>query len=110
MCRDFSQTDRLFDSLDQFYFRWLIIYPTYINSRKTVADGRRIAKSKVFSGVSTCYDHVTLLASRMELLCVTPPFLLQAVDNPTCNEIHDVLASQGLQVKVEVSGSTEVVR
>ena len=45
----------------------------------------------------------------MELLCVTPPFLLQAVDNPTCNEIHDVLASQGLQVKVEVSGCTEVV-
>lgn len=38
-----------------------------------------------------------------------PRFPLQAVDNPTCNEIHDVLASQGLQVKVEVSGRTEVV-
>ena len=31
------------------------------------------------------------------------------MDNPTCNEIHDVLASQGLQVKVEVSGCTEAV-
>ena len=83
-----------------------MIYPTYINSRKTVADGRRIAKSKVFSA---CYGHVTLLTSRMELLCDSPSFPLQAVDNPTCNEIHDVLASQGLQVKVEVSGCTEVV-
>ena len=29
-------------------FRWICIYPAYINSRKTVKEGRRIPKDKVF--------------------------------------------------------------
>ncbi len=28
------------------YFRWIIIYPAFLNSRKTIAEGRRIAKTK----------------------------------------------------------------
>lgn len=29
-----------------FIFRWICIYPAYINSKKTLAQGRRIAKEK----------------------------------------------------------------
>ena len=28
-------------------FRWVVIYPSYINARKTIGDGRRISKNKV---------------------------------------------------------------
>ncbi|EEZ98192.1 signal recognition particle 19 kDa protein [Tribolium castaneum] len=50
--------------------RWICIYPAYINSKKTVAQGRRIAKEK-------------------------------CVENPTHQEMRDVLSAAGLQVGVE---------
>lgn len=50
--------------------RWICIYPAYINSKKTLAEGRRIPKDK-------------------------------AVDNPTHQEIRDVLVAAGLKVGVE---------
>jgi signal recognition particle subunit SRP19 len=49
---------------------WICIYPAYINSKKTLAEGRRIPKEK-------------------------------AVDNPTHQEIRDVLVAAGLKVGVE---------
>lgn len=52
------------------WFRWICIYPAYINSKKTLKEGRRIPKEK-------------------------------AVDNPTHQEIRDVLVSVGLKVGVE---------
>ncbi|VEN43137.1 unnamed protein product [Callosobruchus maculatus] len=50
--------------------RWICIYPAYINSKKTIAEGRRIAKSK-------------------------------CVENPTHQEIRDVLVAAGFKVGVE---------
>ncbi|KAJ4439762.1 signal recognition particle 19 kDa protein [Periplaneta americana] len=50
--------------------RWICIYPAYINSKKTLAEGRRIPKDK-------------------------------AVENPTHQEIRDVLAAAGMKVGVE---------
>ncbi|XP_030768194.1 signal recognition particle 19 kDa protein [Sitophilus oryzae] len=50
--------------------RWICIYPAYINSKKSIAEGRRIAKSR-------------------------------AVENPTYQEIRDVLVASGLNVGVE---------
>ena len=29
------------------YSRWVIVYPSYINSKKTICEGRRISKEKV---------------------------------------------------------------
>lgn len=48
-------------------FRWICIYPAYINSKKTLAQGRRINKDK-------------------------------AVENPTHQEIRDVLVAAGMKV------------
>ncbi|KAL1491975.1 hypothetical protein ABEB36_012485 [Hypothenemus hampei] len=50
--------------------RWICIYPAYVNSKKTLAEGRRVTKSK-------------------------------AVENPTYQEIRDVLVAAGLNVGVE---------
>ncbi|XP_046683762.1 signal recognition particle 19 kDa protein-like [Homalodisca vitripennis] len=50
--------------------RWICIYPAYINSKKTIAEGRRIPKDK-------------------------------AVENPTHQEIRDVLVAAGLNIGVE---------
>jgi len=50
--------------------RWVCIYPAYINSKKTIAQGRRIPKEK-------------------------------AIENPTHQEIRDVLVAAGLKVGVE---------
>jgi len=50
--------------------RWMCIYPAYINSKKTLAEGRRIPKDK-------------------------------AVENPTHQEIRDVLLAAGMKVGVE---------
>ncbi|KAJ8919117.1 hypothetical protein NQ315_012102 [Exocentrus adspersus] len=50
--------------------RWICIYPAYINSKKTLAQGRKIAKEK-------------------------------CVENPTHQEIRDVLIAAGLKVGVE---------
>ncbi|XP_014272272.1 signal recognition particle 19 kDa protein [Halyomorpha halys] len=50
--------------------RWICIYPAYLNSKKTRAEGRIIAKEK-------------------------------AVENPTYQEIRDVLSAAGLKVGVE---------
>ena len=52
--------------------RWICIYPAYLNSKKTISDGRQI------------------------------PAKL-AVENPTCNEIRDVLANAGFQVEMELN-------
>lgn len=49
-----------------FYYRWICIYPAYINSKKTLAQGRRIPKDK-------------------------------CVENPTYQEMRDVLAAAGKQ-------------
>ncbi len=51
--------------------RWKTIYPVYLNSKKTIAEGRRLPVAK-------------------------------AVDNPTLNEIVEVIKFLGLQVEVEV--------
>ncbi|GJQ69594.1 hypothetical protein Trydic_g6688 [Trypoxylus dichotomus] len=50
--------------------RWVCIYPAYINSKKTLAQGRRLQKDK-------------------------------CVENPTHQEIRDVLAAAGFKVGVE---------
>ncbi|XP_055332998.1 signal recognition particle 19 kDa protein-like [Paramacrobiotus metropolitanus] len=50
--------------------KWRSIYPVYINSRKTTAEGRRIRKDK-------------------------------CVDNPTCQEIKDILDNIGLRNMIE---------
>ena len=50
--------------------RWICIYPAYLNSKKTLAQGRRIPKDK-------------------------------AVENPTHQEIRDVLVAAGFKVGVE---------
>ncbi|KAI5632304.1 SRP19 protein domain-containing protein [Phthorimaea operculella] len=50
--------------------RWICIYPAYINSKKTLAQGRRLPKES-------------------------------CVENPTHQEIRDVLVSTGLRVGVE---------
>uniref|UniRef100_A0A023FH23 Signal recognition particle 19 kDa protein n=1 Tax=Amblyomma cajennense TaxID=34607 RepID=A0A023FH23_AMBCJ len=49
---------------------WVSIYPAYINSKKTLAEGRRLPKSK-------------------------------CVENPTYQEIRDVLDATGFKVGVE---------
>ncbi|KAK0168328.1 hypothetical protein PV327_002145 [Microctonus hyperodae] len=50
--------------------RWICIYPLYINSKKTRAEGRKLPKSK-------------------------------CVENPTHQEMRDVLIAAGLKVGVE---------
>ncbi|XP_077297817.1 signal recognition particle 19 [Arctopsyche grandis] len=50
--------------------RWICIYPAYINSKKTIAEGRRVCKEN-------------------------------CVENPTHQEIRDVLLAAGLKVGVE---------
>ncbi|KAF7271159.1 hypothetical protein GWI33_015928 [Rhynchophorus ferrugineus] len=50
--------------------RWICIYPAYINSKKTRAEGRRLPKNK-------------------------------CAENPTYQEIRDVLVAAGLNVGVE---------
>lgn len=50
--------------------RWICIYPAYINSKKTLAQGRKINKEK-------------------------------CIENPTHQEIRDVLVAAGLKVGVE---------
>jgi signal recognition particle subunit SRP19 len=50
--------------------RWICIYPAYLNSKKSIAEGRKI-----------------------------PDKL--AVENPTCNEIKDVLVAAGFNVEFE---------
>ncbi|XP_046391747.1 signal recognition particle 19 kDa protein [Ischnura elegans] len=50
--------------------RWICVYPAYINSKKTIAEGRRISRDK-------------------------------CVENPTHQEIRDVLAAAGMKVGVE---------
>ncbi|UJR10640.1 hypothetical protein I4U23_014835 [Adineta vaga] len=50
--------------------RFVCIYPAYINSKKTRAQGRRVGKAK-------------------------------AIDNPTVNEIRDILENAGLTIVTE---------
>ncbi|KAM7315600.1 signal recognition particle 19 kDa protein [Ixodes scapularis] len=50
--------------------RWVCLYPAYINSKKTLAEGRRLPRSK-------------------------------CVENPTYQEIRDVLDATGFKVGVE---------
>jgi signal recognition particle subunit SRP19 len=50
--------------------RWICIYPAYLNSKKTVSEGRQLPSAK-------------------------------CVENPTCNEIRDVLVSAGFRVELE---------
>ena len=51
--------------------RWICLYPAYLNSKKTISDGRKVP-------------------------------IKQAVENPTCNEIRDVLVAAGFKVEYEV--------
>ncbi|XP_043287921.1 signal recognition particle 19 kDa protein [Venturia canescens] len=50
--------------------RWVCIYPIYLNSKRTLAEGRKLSKDK-------------------------------CVENPTHQEIRDVLIAAGLKVGVE---------
>ncbi|XP_072939801.1 signal recognition particle 19 kDa protein [Epargyreus clarus] len=50
--------------------RWICIYPAYLNSKKTLAQGRRLPRA-------------------------------QCVENPTHQEIRDVLLTAGMRVGVE---------
>lgn len=50
--------------------RWICFYPTYINSKRSVSDGRKIP-------------------------------LQSAVENPTLNEIRDVLLNAGFKIELE---------
>lgn len=50
--------------------RWICFYPTYINSKRSVSDGRKIP-------------------------------LKLAVENPTLNEIKDVLLNAGFNIELE---------
>jgi signal recognition particle subunit SEC65 len=52
--------------------RWTVIYPAYLNSKKTLSEGRRIP-------------------------------IKNAVENPTLNEIKDVLVNAGFQIELEVN-------
>jgi signal recognition particle subunit SRP19 len=52
--------------------RFVCIYPAYINSKKTRAQGRRVGKSK-------------------------------AIDNPTVNEMRDILENVGLKTVLEAN-------
>lgn len=61
----FSETKKHSDKA-----RWICIYPAYLNSKKSIADGRKISEKL-------------------------------AVENPTCNEIRDVLVAAGFQVEFE---------
>ncbi|KAL7287394.1 hypothetical protein TKK_0018509 [Trichogramma kaykai] len=61
----FSQTSKHSDKE-----RWVCIYPAYLNSKKTLAEGRKLNKSS-------------------------------CVENPTHQEIRDILNSAGLNVVVE---------
>ena len=61
----FSETKKHSDKC-----RWICIYPAYLNSKKTVSDGRQLPAQ----------------------LCV---------ENPTCNEIKDVLVNAGFHVELE---------
>lgn len=53
-----------------FIYRWVCIYPAYINKKKTKAEGRILSRDK-------------------------------CVDNPTYQEMKDVLAASGLKFGVE---------
>lgn len=53
-----------------FFNRWICIYPIYLNSKRSLAGGRKLAKDK-------------------------------CVENPTHQEIRDVLLAAGLNVGVE---------
>ncbi|XP_076080880.1 signal recognition particle 19 kDa protein-like [Mytilus galloprovincialis] len=50
--------------------RWICVYPAYINSKKSLKEGRRLQKQ----------------------ICV---------ENPTCQEIKDVLIQSGLHIGIE---------
>lgn len=73
------------------FVRWIMIYPAYVNSKKTIQEGRRITKSKV------SFLHI-ICDGRHSIVY----YYIQAADNPTCAEMRDVCASQGLKVEVEV--------
>lgn len=60
----------LLDYIHTHLFRWICIYPAYINSKKTLAQGRKINKER-------------------------------CIENPTHQEIRDVLVAAGLKVGVE---------
>lgn len=66
----FRYFNQRYSDLGIFCLRWVCIYPVYLNSKKTLAEGRKIAKDK-------------------------------CVDNPTHQEIRDVLSAAGLRVGVE---------
>jgi hypothetical protein len=57
--------------------RWICIYPAYLNSKKTILEGRQIP-AKI------------------------------AVENPTCNEIKDVLVNAGFNVEIEINKGTQI--
>jgi hypothetical protein len=49
-------------------YRWICIYPAYINSKKTLAEGRRIPKDKASVLYSTCNMNFNL---RVNIYIVT---------------------------------------
>ncbi|PWA24208.1 hypothetical protein CCH79_00016201 [Gambusia affinis] len=77
--------------------RFICVYPIYINSKKTLAEGRRIPTEKVCLSVFMRHRPGTDPVPTQLLL-----FCLQAVENPSCAEIRDVLTAAGMNVYVEV--------
>lgn len=71
--------------------KWICLYPAYINSKRTLAEGRRIKKEKV-------KINITILKRRSstKYFCV-----FQGIENPTASEINDVLKSAGLNTEIE---------
>ncbi|ETN70026.1 SRP19 protein [Necator americanus] len=72
--------------------RWVVIYPTYINSKRTTVQGRKIPKQLVYHSLPGVEQLFAVDHSEEAF---------QAVENPTSTEIRDVLAATGLNPVLE---------
>jgi signal recognition particle subunit SRP19 len=67
--------------------KWSVIYPVYINSKKTAADGRKIAKVKACENPTAqeIYDVCKHLGFKCELevQCYLPPPSRKAKNTPS---------------------------
>jgi signal recognition particle subunit SEC65 len=67
--------------------KWSVIYPVYINAKKTAADGRKIAKVKACENPTAqeIYDVCKHLGFKCELevQCYLPPPPRKAINTPS---------------------------
>lgn len=68
---------------------WVTIYPAYLSNKRTLKEGRRVAKSLV--RLYACIQQKS-----------TPRQYSQAIDTPLAQEIHDVCKAAGLNVELQV--------